>query len=214
MPIPVIRYPLDPTGSSPDNLVVAEPHTLINRAIRPVATSYGAFFTDNLVVRDVTNNRNLVRGISYECAELYEVLSQIYLKEICAVILITDPSVSSNITVTYQCLGGEYSTSSEAIVNMLNALSIDNRPAEWGNLINLPPAFNPALHLHDVGDVYGFEYIVTALERLASAVLTGDNASHDRIYQYIDSRLSGISQDTDTTYSSNLDELYFFSQLR
>lgn len=212
MPIPVIRYPLDPTGLSPDNLVSHEQKTMVNRAVRAIAPNYGAFFTESLVVRDITNNRTLIRGVSYQCAELYEVLSQVYLKEICAVILITDVSVSSEIEISYQCLGGEYSTSSEAIVSMLNALSIDDRPANWGTLINLPDAFNPAMHLHDIGDVFGFEYLVNSIERLTSAVLTGDNASHNRIYEYIDSKLAGQSKNTNTVFSNNLDELYFFSQ--
>lgn len=214
MPNPIITYPLDPTGLSPGNKIPNEPKTLVNRTVRAVAPNYGAFYTESLVVRDVTNNRTLTRGISYQCVELYEVLSQIYLKEICAVILITDPSVSSNITITYQCVGGEYSTSSEAIVSMLHALSLDDRPADYNLLINLPSeGFQPTLHLHDVGDVYGFEFLVMGLERLTSAVLTGDNASHDRIYQYIDSKLSGFSPNSNTIFSSNLDELYFFSQL-
>lgn len=213
MPIPVLSYPLDPTGTSPNNLIVNEPKSLPNRLIRAIATNYGAFYSESLVVKDLANNRVLTRGVSYECSELHEVLSQIYLKEIHAVILITDPTVSSNVSITYQCVGGEYSRSFEAVANMLTALSIDDRPADYNRLINLPNAFQPAMHLHDVGDVYGFEFLVNALERLTSAILTGDNASHDRIYAYIDSRLANRSIESNTIFSENRDEWYFFSQM-
>lgn len=186
MSLDVIRYPLDPTGTSPDNLVDSEPHVLPNRKVRAVALGYGAFFTESIVVRDTANNAVLNKGTQYYPAELYELPSARYGKEICSIIVITDESVSSNISVTYQALGGEFSRNVQAVVQQIEKLMLDNRPISWPSIIDKPDEFNPAHHLHDIGDVYGFEYLVHAVNRLRQAVETGDAASHDQIYAYID----------------------------
>lgn len=189
MPTPnVIRYPLDPTGTNPDNLVVDEPHTLPARQIRAVATEYGAFYTESMVVVDAATNLPLDKGVQYYAAELYEVPTGMFGKEVCAIILITDPSVSPNIRITYQAVGGEYSRSVTAIIQQIEALNLDDRPVEWGAIINKPSEYPPSHHLHDLGDIYGFEYMVHALDRIRDAILRGDDISHDTIYQYIDSR--------------------------
>lgn len=182
----LIRYPLDPTGVNPNNKVLNEPHTLQNRTIRVVAPSYGAFFTESLVIKDVTNNNVTLTSTQFKAVELYEFPSGRYGKEICGVILITDVSVSNNISISYQALGGDYSTNTDAIVAMLNTIDLDNRPVSWPNLIGKPAQFVPAMHYHDIGDVYGFEYVVHAIERLRMAVLAGDDTTHDEILRYID----------------------------
>lgn len=206
MPPVILRYPLDPTGVSLDNLVSGEPHVLPNRTTRVVATSYGAFFADSLRVFDITNNRELVRGISFQAVEMYELPSAKFGKEICAVVLITDQTVSSEVSLTYQALGGDFSLSADAVVRMFESLAIDNRPVAYPSIINLPAEFPPVHHLHDIGDVYGFEYMVHALERIVEAIRYGDTGSHDRIYRYIDSNGGsggGVGSE---------DEIMFYSQ--
>ena len=189
------RYPLDPTGVSPDNLVVGEQHTLPNRTIRALATLYGAFFTESVVVRDRSNNQVLQKNVQYTATELYEFPTGRWGKEICGIILITDQAVSNEVEIDYQALGGEYSTNVDAIVSMFNEAMLE-RPVSWPNILGQPDEFNPAAHFHDIGDIYGFEYVVNALERLRSAVLVGDAASHDEILKYVDRQDTDIRADT------------------
>lgn len=183
---PVIyRYPLDPTGLSADNKVVDERHQLNTRAVRCVAPTYGGFFSESLIVKDAVTGRVLVRGVDYIVAELFEFPTGRYGKEINGIIVIKNAALTA-VLITYQALGGDYSYSMDAIISMIESLNLDERPVEWGNIVGRPPAFEPASHLHDLGDVYGFEYVVHSLERLRSAILLGDVASHDEIYAYID----------------------------
>jgi hypothetical protein len=193
-----IRYQLDPTGVSPDNLVQDEPHALVNRLYRPIIPSYGAYFTESLQITD-TATGNPLTASQYQNCELYEVPSAKYGKEICSVILIIDPSVSANVTITYQTLGGEYSYSNQAILQQIEALQLDNRPIAWPNVLDKPDQYPPSMHLHDVGDVYGFEYVVHALDRIRAAIELGDAASHDAIYEYIDRVQAGLQSGLDTT---------------
>lgn len=184
------RYPLDITGVNPDNLVEGDIRTLPNRPVRAVCPSYGAYYTEGLIVKDVATQQVLVKNVDYYCAELFRVPTDRYGKEICGIIVIKNAAVSTSVELTYQCLGGDYSTNSEALVQMLATLELDNRPVTWPNVVHKPDAFPPAPHFHDAGDIYGFEYVVHALDRVATAIETGDDAAHDVIYRYIDDAIA------------------------
>lgn len=184
-PTPIYRYPLDGTGVSPDNLVVGEEHQLSTRAVRCVAPSYGGFFAESVVVKDLTTGMPLIRGTDYIFGELFEFPTGRYGKEIFGLIAVTKPGVTA-VAINYQSLGGDYSYSMDAIIAMFDSLNLGERPVEWSDIIDRPNSFDPASHFHDIGDVYGFEYIVHSIERLRTAILTGDTASHDEIFRYID----------------------------
>lgn len=190
----LIRYPLDPTGESPNNYVQGENHTMLRRKIRAVAPTYGAFFANSIHVVDTATNRELVKGVHYDTVELYELPTVQFGKEIHAVILIKDETVGDEVSISYQALGGEYSASATAIIHMIESLDLDNRPVDWGDIINKDSEFIPTEHLHDAGDIYGFEYVTNALERIARAVVQGDHVSHDAIYRYVDKAINGIQQ--------------------
>lgn len=199
----VIKYPLDLTGVNPNNLVIGEPHSMTRRKVRAIATNYGPFFTKGLKVYDAANGRELVRGMpseggQYVAAELYQDASTRAGQEVCAIIVITDEGVSDNVLLDYQVLGGEFSSSVTAIMDLIASLELDDRPVAWGDILGKPSAYPPAYHLHDIGDIYGFEYIVDALERVRNAILMGDVASHDEIYRYIDRMLADLDGRFDT----------------
>jgi hypothetical protein len=181
----IYRYPLDPTGVSPDNLVTGEEHQLSTRTIRCIAPIYGGFFSDSVLVRDLDTGNTLIRGIDYQFGELFEFPTGRYGKEVFGIIAISKPNVS-RVSISYQTLGGNYSYSMDAIIAMIDSLDIGDRPVNWGSLIDRPTLFEPATHWHDIGDVYGFEYLVHAVEQLRNAILIGDVASHDEIYLYMD----------------------------
>jgi Chaperone of endosialidase len=191
MPTPqIVRFPLDPTGISTNNFVQGEPVTMVHRVTRAIAPQYGAFYTQSLRVFDGVSNAELVKGVQYYAAELYEVPTAKYGKEVCAIIIIKDTSVSDTVRLNYQAVGGEFSASTEAIVSQMNNLQSDDRPVRWGDIIDKPSEYTPTHHLHDLGDIYGFESLVHAVNRVRAAVLLGDSASHDEIYSYVDQHIA------------------------
>jgi hypothetical protein len=191
MSTPVIRYPLDPTGVSPNNLVSGEIQTMPARAVRAITPDYGGFFTESLQITDQSTGL-LLTSSQYYATELLEVPTGLYGMEICSIIMITDPSVSNTVSLTYQCLGGEYSTSTSAIVNLVNALELDDRPVTWPAILGKPSGFPPSAHLHSAGDLYGFEYIVQAIYALRDSILLGDTIAFDNVYQYLDAALANV----------------------
>lgn len=182
---PIIRYPLDSTGLSSTNLIQGEIHTLSAYPIRVVAPTYGAYFTESLVITDVVNATTLIRGTHYSCVELLTNASADYGKEICYLILITDPSVSSTVSIRYQVLGGLYGNTTTAIANLYNLIQTDSRPINWVSILNQPYAFTPTNHLHDLKDVYGFQYLVDSIERLRSAILVGSTPAFDNLITWV-----------------------------
>jgi hypothetical protein len=206
----LIQYPLDPTGASPTNLVENEPHTLTTRTYRCFATDYGAFFETSMVVTDVATGKPLTSDQFY-CAEMYELPSARYGQEIDAIVVITDSAISNNVTVTYQALGGPYSTAATAIISQLNALQLDDRPISWPNIEMKPSEYPPSFHLHDIGDVYGFEYLVHAIDRVRAAIELGDAASNDGIYKYIDSQIAALNSILSTANAALTTHLNNFS---
>jgi hypothetical protein len=184
----LIRYNLDPTGVSSNNLVQGEQHTLVSRLVRTIVPTYGAYFAESMIITDLATNKQLVRGAQWYPGELYDVPTAKYGKDIYALLVITDTTVSNNVSIQYQAIGGEYSSVDPALLQLLDTLSIDNRPIAWPNIINKPEQFPPSMHLHDIGDVYGFEYVTHALERIRQAIELGDQVSHDQIYKYIDNK--------------------------
>ena len=73
----IIKYPLDPTGISITNLVQGEVHTLVNRPIRCVATMYGGYYANSMVITDLNTNVILNANQWYP-GELYDVPTALY----------------------------------------------------------------------------------------------------------------------------------------
>lgn len=208
MTLNVTRFPLDPTGVSPDNLVQGEIHDMVRRKVRAIATEYGGFFTNSLKITDTATNAVLAAN-QYYAAELYELPTAKYGKEICGIIVITDEAVGDQVSIDYQCLGGEYSTSLTAVIQQIANLNLDDRPVAWPNIIAKPSEYPPSHHLHDIGDVYGFEYVVHALDRVRAAIEMGDSASHDAILKYIDqadNEIKALLADSQNALNQHLED--------
>lgn len=181
----IYKYPLDKTGYNPNNLVLGEPHKLPDGQNRAIVPNYGAFFADSLKVRDADSGEYLQPREQFKAVQLYQEATEVTGLEVTAVVVVTDPLVSENIEIDYQAIGGQFSYSVFALRQMVDTLDLDERPVRWGDIIGKPAALPPAPHLHDAGDLYGFEYVVNALEQVYHGIIIGDEASHDEIRQYI-----------------------------
>lgn len=185
-----IRYPFDKSARSPNNFVQDEPHALITgRERRIVIPTYIPFYVESVIITDTLTNRVLTKD-DYLVADFSETIQRDTGKEVATTIVITNKSVSDNITVSYQTVGGMYALSfGDVLKQQLDNLAKDKRPVIWDNIIAKPEFWPPAPHMHDIGDIYGFEYLVYAIDRLRQALLLGDTDKFGDIYNYIDKRL-------------------------
>lgn len=190
MPLKPIRYPLDRTAQSRDNLVLNERRTLKPARNRVFNTQNGLFYTESFVLRDNANGQVLEKGNQYRFDNFHPTAAQDLKKEVASLIVLTDPNVSNDVSYDYQVVGGLYGYSVDAIVKQIEALNLDNRPVAWGNVLDKPKQYPAAPHLHHADDLYGLQYVSNLLEMIRQAILIGDEASHTLIYQYID-RIDG-----------------------
>lgn len=197
-----IRFNVDLTGVNPNNRVEGEMHSLAPKINRSVAPTYGPYYTESLEIYDAATNNKLTRDIHYKCLDVVGLPTAQSGKEICTVVVITNPSVSNTIRLNYQALGGGYEHTFEAIKLLLDNLLSDTRPVSWPNILDRPAGFEPSHHLHRIGDVIGFEYMVAELERLKSAILLGDEIAHMEILTYIDVSIAGLKQLVDDSQNT------------
>lgn len=201
-----IRYSYDRTGRSRDNLVINEEHQLRDVEMRVFAPNAGAFYTESVVVRDVANGQILRLGTQYKFGNYYPEASREANKEVATIIVITDANVSNRVAVDYQVVGGLYGFSNQAIILQIEALRLDRRPAKWKNIFDKPDGYTPSPHTHTMMETFGYQHLITQLNQIRHAILTGDEASHTAIYEYIDgleARLQGLGSSTGNTLSGH-----------
>jgi len=193
------KYPLDLTGKNPDNLIIGEPHTLVTNGrdgLRVFVPQQGSFYTESLVVRD-SSGTPLTADLDYVATYLYEDASMRTGLEVCGAVVVKNQTIGDEISIDYQCVGGTYAQSMDALEQVLETLASDTRPVEWANIIGKPSVYPAGGHVHALWELYGFEYLVFQLERIHSGILTGDQAMFETVREYARSLFDDGKEYTD-----------------
>ena len=187
----LFKYPLDLTGKSSTNLVIDEPRQ-IDGAVRGIFVPHGGpFYVDSVKILNAANGQPLQPKTDFMVLQPYQEASVKSGLDVAGVIYVKNATVT-NVLITYQVVGGEFSWTTYALEDMLKNFDLDTRPVAWGDVIGKPNAFPPTPHLHDLGDTYGWEYIVAALEGIYRAILTGDEAAHEELKKLFDGKLTDM----------------------
>lgn len=188
----IFKYPLDLEGTSINNKVIDEEHTIGTTRRRIFAADYGPFFGNSVVVKDAVTGKELKAGDQYKLVHYYKEAAEASGQAVYAAVRITDPSVSNQILFTAQQVGGEFSFSTYAFKQILEEMANDDRPVYWGELIGVPSQFVPAPHLHSAYDLYGLKYVVESNADIAAAIREGDVASRTLLLTQIEKKFSDI----------------------
>ena len=155
MDVNVQRYPLDLTGNSPLNLVSDEQRLLQGDKDRLLTPHGGAFYFDTVSIYDIDNNKPLNKD-QYRPALYFEEPTERSNRPVYAGIVITDSEVSNNVRLTYQTVGGDYSSIAPAIIDAMEDLDLNEREVQWGKILGRPEFLPPESHLTDIVDIYGW----------------------------------------------------------
>lgn len=204
-----IRYEFDKSGENPDNLVANESHVLHDREKRILQPRHAHFYINSVVITDKATGSVVPRS-SYFFDDFSQEVAELTGKGAAGYIVIADSTVSKNVTVTYQAVGGQFTNADVVQLqrNLAN-LNLDNRPVTWKNIANKPTAFPPTPHLHPIWQTHSYGHLIYAIERLKQAILIGDENSHNSIWDAINDlnhRLanhSGNGTDTQLTERFN-----------
>lgn len=159
------RYPLDLTGNHPDNRVMAEVHT-INPQERIFNVMAGAFYTASVQITYL--GEQLTAHEDFRFHRVVEDAIRQSGKDVAMLIEITDKSVSGDIEVRYQAVGGEFQNIHESLVDMLENYKHDARGTFYKDIIEKPRFFEPVRHLTSIYDIYGLNPITGPLNELVS----------------------------------------------
>ena len=178
------RYPLDLTGKHPDNKVVNERYIIDAR--NPVfKLSAGAFYTDSVVITHL--GEVITPRVDFTFTRLVEEAVKLSNQDVAAFITLKDRSLSGEILITYQAVGGEFQNIHNTIVDILENYKLDKRGVFYNDVVNLPTAFVPVRHLHSIYDIYGLNPIADPLNELVKLARTRaskiDNQTLFRLYK-------------------------------
>lgn len=194
MAINTILYPVDTTGTAASNRVIEEPHVIGVGRYRAFALNGGPFFVnDQLIVVDADTNQRLIRGRDFSTLyDIPQISKAVNGKRVCGVIIIHNKNVSTNIVVSYNVVGGPYTSMVYVIKKAIDDLDLDNRDVFWRRVLEKPDLFQAAPHDHDVGDIFGFEYHITAIDALREAVSNGNSKVTDAILDKLDTDINTV----------------------
>lgn len=188
----ITRLPVDLRGTMSSNRRVDEVHTLnvangrVNRMFTP---KFGAYYTESLEVRQ-GNGTLLKRDKDYVVTYYYVDLGEVTGKEICAIIVITNPLVPSTVRITYQAYGGPYALSIDELKAVLTATEVPKNKIQWENIVNKPWMYVPADHTHEYWQLYGLESTVFNLEQLGQDWFTGRKPVIDDNRRYFQNKIA------------------------
>ncbi len=191
----ITRYQLDPTGVNPNNLVVGENATVRVDTNTTILTGAGAYYTESLVIYDSSNlTTPLVRDIDYACLQLVEDATAKYGKEICQIILFYKNPLISSININYQAVGGYYEYQTDNINELYDRVLASGQDVGWFNLLNKPLTFIPANHINMLEDIYGFEPVIYALERIREVIGLSNSTTVQSLLNIISSQYSNLNK--------------------
>lgn len=190
----IVTYPLDLKGVLTSNLTRHDIVLGAGTFNRAFAYPTGPFFADTFKLYESTKpNVPLVRGKDYQLILLNPELRKVTTREICSAVVVHNATVSTDVIAVSQVVGGPYAANVDAIEQAINALDLDNRQIDFSDLSGVPEEFQTAPAYSDIGDVFGFEYIITIMAQMLDALKVGDNAAVSQLEETIEGMRNELS---------------------
>lgn len=183
MPDILFQYPLDLTGAASSN-AVSVPVVLgggkVNRAF---AFPAGPFFADTFRLRPANQPNTIYkRGTDYELIYVHPAYMKLAKnREICMGVVVTNSAIPTDIVCLAQVVGGPQSAVISAIKQALADANLEDRKVDFADLRNVPDTFAAAPGFKDLGDLFGFEYIITQLALMTDAINSGNEVQLQQI---------------------------------
>lgn len=197
-------YNTDFTGTRPSNLVLNEAHSLTRQKNLALAPLHGAFFTNTMIVKDADTGAVLEKNTDYRLLEPYSTLREITGKQIHGVVFIRDTNIHPRITLTYQCVGGEFAMTAGALVELLNSIPNNHPDFSWYDIL-LAEADAESEDADGNGGKLTFEWMCFCLEKIRNAILWSDTDQYQNMVNYVNNILNDIHQQTTYRLDNFLD---------
>lgn len=176
--VPDITYPFDPTGTLASNRVTNEKHVITASSYKDyhfVVPLCGPLFVDNCVVtfKGLDNVvRTLQEGIDFQFTHWFIGASRGCAKNVYGSISFMNVSLTGEITLNYNTLGGEWTLNTPKLVAILADRLHNPRITSFEQVSGKPNVFPVIDHQWHLDDMVGMSEVVTAINNLTLAVQT------------------------------------------
>ncbi|QOC54628.1 hypothetical protein pSALSNUABM04_168 [Salmonella phage pSal-SNUABM-04] len=183
MPDILFQYPLDLTGAASSNAVNVPVVLGGGKVNRAFAFPAGPFFADTFRMRPANQPNTIYkRGTDYELIYVHPAYMKLAKnREICMGVVVTNPTIPTDIVCLAQVVGGPQSAVISAIKQALADANLEDRKVDFADLRNVPDTFAAAPAFKDLGDLFGFEYIITQLALMTDAINSGNEVQLQQI---------------------------------
>lgn len=190
-------YPKDLTMSLASNHIEREIKEFTNAEDRIFVPDGGPFFSQSLILKD-SNGRLLKPELEYKLLYLNEQATLDSGRDIVSVIWILVETITS-VQLDYRVVGGEYGNTVNAIMQEIHAAGPIQKNVDWNvNVYGKPHQFPPAPHYHTPDTFTGWNMIYEQLEGIRKAIISGDTASWESHYNYINRLISAVQSNLNT----------------
>ncbi|EOR9476957.1 hypothetical protein FHC86_RS08125 [Escherichia coli] len=180
----IYQYPLDLTGTLTSNAVTRRITLGSGKVNRAFAFPDGAFYADTfrLAAANKPGVYPYKRGTDYELIFAHTAYQKMTKnREVVMGVVVTNSAIPTDIEVSAQVVGGFQSANVEGIRQAIASLKIEDRVVDFKDLRNVPDTFPSAPTYKDLGDIYGFEYIITVLAGIKDAINSGSAVQLEEI---------------------------------
>lgn len=190
MPTTPSGYPLDLQGNNPANFIIDELHTFNTASERLFVPMGGPFYRIDFEIRNSVTNQLLLPNTDYKVVHLQKDATILSGKNVNAGVYVHNTNIPS-VRINYRIIGGRYADT----VDTIRQLFLDNPPTNadtipWDHVFGAPAQMPPVEHLHDMLETYGYGNLITVLEQLRVALISGDGPAIDAIYRYVEITLT------------------------
>lgn len=183
------EYDFDPYGENTNNFISKEAHTITaanGTDFNFIVPRYAPFFRRSFVCRNLTTALTLRPSVDYFFGFRFDqVIVSGSSLPVYGAIVFNDPSLSANVEIDYQTLGGEFVQSAADILTLMANTVNDPRTLQWSAVVDLPTEFPPIAHRHDVNDVTTFSDVISAIYDLSDAQAAGFNKAMQALMEHI-----------------------------
>lgn len=164
-------YPYDPSGSSPQNRVTKEIHSVQFHGNRAFIIPHAApFFARNVRVYNANTNENYKEGVDYLLGHIFYEAMEAIGQPIYGSILFINEGMNPLVGVDYNTIGGKWGHSDKRLSEELANQSLNPEQRTWGMIEDLPDSFVPIRHEDSLLSIKGFSDFMTTMDQLVEAV--------------------------------------------
>ena len=187
-----ITYPLDLTGTSVENFVKEELHTVNEAHFRDyffLVPNFAPFFVDNFRAEIIVNgvSRDLVEDVDFSFALSYVTGTRTTGKNMYGAITLHNLEMNGIIRINYQTVGGDQTADKLQVLTTLADKAYNPRTTIWDLVTEVPNAFPPMPHYQDYDTFFGQGAVVEELQNIAIAIADNSSLTRDSLVAFLES---------------------------